>query len=166
MKIIFCSNLRASHHEGFLDFYRLCQMAPFPFCCCSQTNYHPDEGNLLIWRLLFFTFSPATAVGCLVSAELTAAASDCELFEESKLCVSQLTNLIDRQPTEDELVCQKLCQSSVRCSHFTFVENKYPLETGEPNLQCYLWKRCIKKVNSNNLFYITGILCVCVCVPL
>ena len=73
-------------------------------------------------------------------------ATDCDLFEESKLCVAQLNNLIDRQTTEDEVVCQELCQSFTQCSHFTFVENKYPLETGEPNLQCYLWKRCIKKV--------------------
>ena len=73
-------------------------------------------------------------------------ATDCDLFEESTLCVAQLNNLIDRQTTEDEVVCQELCQSSTQCSHFTFVENKYPLETGEPNLQCYLWKRCIKKV--------------------
>ena len=56
------------------------------------------------------------------------------------------TILIDRQTTEDEVVCQQLCQSFSQCSHFTFVENKYPLETGEPNLQCYLWKRCNKKV--------------------
>ena len=152
--------------RDFLTFTGCVKWHHFLFCCCSQTNYHPHEGNLLIWRLLFLTFSPATVVACVASAELTPTASDCELFEESKLCVSQLTNLIDRQPTEDELVCQKFCQSSDRCSHFTFVENKYPLETGEPNLQCYLWKRCIKKVNLNDLFYITWILCVCVFVPL
>ena len=73
-------------------------------------------------------------------------ASDCEIFEESKLCVSHLTNLIDRLPTEDEVVCQELCQSHTKCSHFTFMEDKYPLENGEPDLQCYLWKRCISKV--------------------
>ena len=97
-------------------------------------------------------------------------AHDSDLFEESKLCVAQLTNLIgdrlyyryifsskikhlftktnliDRQTTEDEVVCQQLCQSYSQCSNFTFVENKYPLDTGEPNLQCYLWKRCNKKV--------------------
>ena len=68
------------------------------------------------------------------------------MFNEASLCISQLTNLIDRLPTEDEVVCQELCQSHTKCSHFTFVENKYPLETGEPDFQCYLWKRCISKV--------------------
>ena len=48
------------------------------------------------------------------------------------------------------MVCQELCQSHTKCSHFTFVENKYPLETGEPDLQCYLWKRCISKVAFNS----------------
>ena len=72
---------------------------------------------------------------------------DCELFEEAQLCISRLSNLIDRHPSEDEVDCQELCQSHTKCSHFTFVENKYPLENGEPDLQCYLWKRCISKVN-------------------
>ena len=73
-------------------------------------------------------------------------ASDCSLFEESKLCISKLTNLIYRQPVEDEAVCQELCQSYLQCSHFTFMESKYPLPTGKPDLQCYMWKRCISKV--------------------
>ena len=73
-------------------------------------------------------------------------ASNCDLFEESKLCVSKLTNLVDRLRAEDEVVCQELCQSYNRCTHFTFMESKYPLATGKPDLQCYLWKRCISKV--------------------
>ena len=76
----------------------------------------------------------------------TSTTSDCDLFEESKLCVSQMTNLIDRQPTEDEADCQELCQSYTRCSHFTFMEANFPLDTGKPDLQCYLWKKCISKV--------------------
>ena len=98
-------------------------------------------------RLSYITFSSAAIVACLVTTT-SAAPSDCGKFEESKLCVSTLTNLLDRQPTEDEVVCQELCQSHTGCTHFTFVENKYPLETGELRLQCYLWKRCISKVTS------------------
>jgi len=96
-----------------------------------------------------FLIFTAAIVSCLASTMSTA--TDYNLFEESKLCVAQLNNLIDRQTTEDEVVCQELCQSFTQCSHFTFVENKYPLETGEPNLQCYLWKRCIKKVSCSSM---------------
>ena len=79
-------------------------------------------------------------------AHLTSAAStNCDLFEESKLCISHLSNLIYRQPTTDELVCQDLCQSHLACSHFTFMEGSYPLVTGAPDLQCYLWRKCISK---------------------
>ena len=83
---------------------------------------------------------------CASLASLTAA-SECDLFEISQLCVSQTSNLLSRQPTEDEVVCQELCQSNTRCSHFTFMEADFPLETGEPDLQCYLWRRCISKVD-------------------
>ena len=89
---------------------------------------------------------PNTTTSTTTPTTTTETATGCDLFEESKLCVAQLTNLIDRQPTEDEVLCQELCQSHTLCSHFTFVENKYPLETGEPDLQCYMWKRCISKV--------------------
>ena len=89
-------------------------------------------------------FFSAVIVACQASTMSTVA--DCDQFEESKLCVSHLTNLIDRLPTEDEVVCQELCQSHTKCSHFTFMEDKYPLENGEPDLQCYMWKRCISKV--------------------
>ena len=88
-------------------------------------------------------FNPAV---CASLASLTAA-SECDLFEISQLCVSQTSNLLSRQPTEDEVVCQELCQSNTRCSHFTFMEADFPLETGEPDLQCYLWRRCISKVD-------------------
>jgi len=96
-----------------------------------------------------FLISTVAIVSWLASTMSTADGSD--LFEDSKLCVAQLTNLIYRQTTEDEVVCQQLCQSFSQCSHFTFVENKYPLETGEPNLQCYLWKRCNKKVSCSSM---------------
>ena len=101
-------------------------------------------GNVKPKKYLYIIFFSAAIVSRLAST--MSAASECEVFEESKLCISQLTNLIYRQPTEDEVVCQELCQSHTKCSHFTFVENKYPLETGEPRLQCYMWKRCISKV--------------------
>ena len=109
-------------------------MDPFLFVKVNVGNQRPK--NITI-------SSPAAIVPYLSST--MSSASDCELFEESKLCIAQLTNLIDRQPTEDEVMCQELCQSHTKCSHFTFVENKYPLETGEPDLQCYMWKRCISK---------------------
>ena len=89
-------------------------------------------------------YSVAIATGLASSSSVT---SDCDLFEESKLCISQLHNLLGRQPIENELVCQELCQSHTRCTHFTFVEGKYPLNTGEPDFQCYLWKKCIAKVD-------------------
>ena len=98
----------------------------------------------LLEYLVYITCYSAAIVSCLAST--MTAASDCDQFEESKLCVSHLTNLIDRLPTEDEVVCQELCQSHTRCSHFSFMEDIYPLETGEPDLQCYLWKRCISRV--------------------
>ena len=92
-----------------------------------------------------------SSVSCLVSPALTS--SECDLFEESTLCISHLFNLIDRQPAKDEAACQNLCQQShAECKNFTFVENKYPLKSGEPNLQCYLWKRCIKQVRSCTFF--------------
>ena len=88
--------------------------------------------------------SSATIATCLAST--TSATSECDLFEESKLCISQLHNLIDQQSTEDELVCQELCQSHLQCTHFTFMEASYPLQSGEPDFQCFLWKKCIAKV--------------------
>ena len=94
----------------------------------------------------FLTKSCFSGLAGLGLAHLTSAAStNCDLFEESKLCISHLSNLIYRQPTTDELVCQDLCQSHLACSHFTFMEGSYPLVTGEPDLQCYLWRKCISK---------------------
>ena len=88
-------------------------------------------------------FSAAVAT-CLAST--TSTTSDCDLFQESELCISQMTNLIYRRPTEDEVVCQELCQSYTRCTHFSFMEASFPLQTGQPDFQCYLWKKCISKV--------------------
>ena len=122
-----------SQYEGLLDLHRL---YPIIFCCCKTTLWKWEAKNISI--------SSVAIVACLAST--MSSASDCEIFEEAKLCVSHLTNLLGRQPTEDEVVCQELCQSHTLCTHFTFVENKYPLKTGEPRLQCYLWKRCISKV--------------------
>ena len=88
-----------------------------------------------------------TVVSVLHQTSPTVSALDCDFFKEAQLCISRLSNLIDRRPTEDEVECQELCQSHAKCNNFTFVKNHYPLETGAPDLQCYLWKRCISKVN-------------------
>ena len=88
-----------------------------------------------------------TVVSVLHQTSPTVSTLDCDFFKEAQLCISRLSNLIDRQPTEDEVECQELCQSHAKCNNFTFVENQYPLETGAPDLQCYLWKRCISEMN-------------------
>merc|ERR1719209_1623135 len=59
--------------------------------------------------------------------------------------------MINRQTTEDEAECQELCQSYTRCTHFTFMEADFPLRSGEPDLQCYLWKKCISKIPCSSM---------------
>ena len=116
-----------------------------------------DQHLRLSFYLLQIVFirRPLLTVSCsasgifLLGSSTVSSSSDCDVFEESKLCMSQLTNLLDRQPTEDEVVCQELCQSNLKCQHFTFMESKYPLKTGEPDFQCYLWQRCDSKVSQS-----------------
>ena len=105
--------------------------------------------QIVFIRRPLLTFSCSASGIFLLASGTVFSSSDCDVFEKSKLCISQLTNLLDRQPTEDEVVCQELCQSNLKCQYFTFMESKYPLKTGEPDFQCYLWQRCDSEVSQS-----------------
>ena len=107
---------------------------------------------------LFFVFGGSTAYKTLSILSILVNWTDfvlktsasCTLFEESQLCISGLTNLLDRQPADDEVTCQELCRSHTGCTFFTFMESSFPLDSNKPDLQCYLWKNCPSKVGLMN----------------
>ena len=65
--------------------------------------------------------------------------------------MSYLNNLVAAEPTEHEVSCQLLCQADPSCTHFTFMEGSYLLDSGEPDLQCYLWSRCVSSVPCSSM---------------
>lgn len=67
--------------------------------------------------------------------------SACDLFTESKLCISLLHNLISHVATDHEVSCQELCSDTPGCEYFTLVTPQ-PRSPGEVEHECYLWKVC------------------------